>query len=127
EINEQQLRGQFSNLKETLEANLDTNRGLDEIVSELKHYISHLPHVRKPLPKTWVRVREALERDSRNYISLEEYLEICQQNGFRRREDKLQLSRYLHILGVCLHFQEDQLLNKTVILKPKWGTDAVYK
>ena len=127
EINEQQLRGQFSNLKETLEANLDSNRGLEKIVSELKHYISHLPHVRKLLPKTWVRVREALERDPRNYISLDEYLEICQQNGFTRREDKLQLSRYLHILGVCLHFQDDQLLNKTVILKPKWGTDAVYK
>jgi len=28
---------------------------------------------------------------------------------------------------VCLHFQDDSLLKKTVILKPKWGTDAVYK
>lgn len=42
-------------------------------------------------------------------------------------KDKLQLSGYLHDLGVCLHFQEDPLLKKTVILKPKWGTDAVYK
>lgn len=126
-INEQQLRGQFANLKETLATNLDTNRGLDEIESELKHYVSRLPHVRKLLPKSWVRVREALEVEEHNYIGLDAYLEICQQNGFSRREDKLQLSRYLHILGVCLHFQEDQLLNKTVILKPKWGTDAVYR
>ena len=64
-------------------------------------------------------------RDS--YISLEEYLSICEQNGFERREDKLQLSGYLHDLGVCLHFQDDPLLNKTVILKPEWGTAAVYK
>jgi len=72
-------------------------------------------------------VREALERDSRDYISLQEYLTICQENGFTTREDKLQLSGYLHDLGVCLHFQEDDLLIKTVILKPTWGTDAVYK
>ncbi|MEH2417366.1 COR domain-containing protein [Nostoc sp.] len=63
----------------------------------------------------------------RNYIGLDEYLNICQQNGFTQRNDKLQLSSYLHDLGVSLHFQEDALLNKTVILKPKWGTDAVYK
>jgi internalin A len=43
------------------------------------------------------------------------------------REDKLQLSGYLHDLGVCLHFQEDPILKNIVILKPRWGTDAVYK
>ncbi|MEH1829656.1 MAG: COR domain-containing protein, partial [Nostoc sp.] len=127
EINELQLRGQFTNLKETLSTNLATNRGLELVLEKIKHYVKSLPHIGSPLPKTWVRVREALESDARNYISLDEYLSICQQNGFTQRNDKLQLSGYLHDLGVCLHFQEDPLLNKTVILKPKWGTDAVYK
>ncbi|MEH2339011.1 COR domain-containing protein [Nostoc sp.] len=127
EINELQLRGQFTNLKETLPTNLATNRGLEQVLEQIKHYVKNLPHIGSPLPKTWVRVREALESDARNYIGLDEYLNICQQNGFTQRNDKLQLSSYLHDLGVCLHFQEDPLLNKTIILKPKWGTDAVYK
>jgi internalin A len=127
EINEGQLRGQFANLKETLVTNLATNRGLTEVLKSVRHYICSLPHIGTPLPKTWVKVREALERDARNYISLEEYQRICEQNGFAERKDQLQLSGYLHDLGVCLHFQEDPLLKKTVILKPKWGTDAVYK
>ncbi|MCW5312506.1 GTPase [Nostoc sp. KVJ3] len=127
EINERELRGQFTNLKETLPTNLATKRGLEQALEQIKHYVKNLPHIGSPLPKTWVRVREALESDARNYISLDEYLNICQHNGFTQRNDKLQLSGYLHDLGVCLHFQEDPLLNKTVILKPKWGTDAVYK
>jgi Leucine-rich repeat (LRR) protein len=127
EINEPQLRGRFNNLKVTLATNLATNRGLPEILREIKHYISSLPHIGAALPKTWVRVREALENESRNYISLDEYLQICQRHGFTQRKDKLQLSNYLHDLGVCLHFQDDPILNNTVILKPKWGTDAVYK
>ncbi len=127
EINERQLRGQFTNLKDTLSTNLANNRGLPQVVAEIKHHISRLPHVGSPLPKTWVRVREALERDPHNYISLKEYLDICQKNGFTLLKDKLQLSGYLHDLGVCLHFQDDSLLRKTVILKPQWGTDAVYK
>ncbi|GIK38178.1 MAG: hypothetical protein BroJett011_20110 [Chloroflexota bacterium] len=127
EINERQLRGQFTNLKETLAANLATNRGLPDILSEIKHYLSHLPHIGTELPKTWVKVREALENDPRNHISLEAYLDICRQNGFQQRKDSLQLSGYLHDLGVCLHFQADPLLKKTVILKPEWGTAAVYQ
>ena len=98
EINERQLRGQFTNLKETLSTNLATNRGLPQVVNEIKHHISHLPHVGSALPKTWVRVRETLERDSRNTISLNKYLDICQKNGFTLLKDKLQLSGYLHDL-----------------------------
>ncbi|WP_309731046.1 COR domain-containing protein, partial [Chamaesiphon sp. OTE_75_metabat_556] len=127
EIDERQLRGEFTNLKETLSSNFATQRGLPEILKQIKHHISNLPHVGTELPKTWVKVREALEQESRNYITLEEYLNLCEHNGFTRREDKLQLSGYLHDLGVCLHFQEDELLMETVIIQPAWGTDAVYK
>ena len=129
EINEKALRGQFTNLKETLATNLKTNRGLKEIITNIQDYIKKLPHIGETLPKTWVKVRQALENDSRNYISLQEYLDICQANRFKQLEDKLQLSGYLHDLGVCLHFQEeeDSLLYRTVILKPEWATDAVYK
>jgi internalin A len=127
EINEKQLRGEFIQLKETLETNLEHNRGLPKILETLKHHLQQLPHVGTELPKSWLKVRAALEEDPRHYITLEEYLQICQSNGFQRRKDKLQLSGYLHDLGVCLHFQDDDLLRKTVILKPTWGTDAVYK
>ena len=129
EINDRALRGQFTNLEKTLATNLATNRGLDEILTNIKHYIQNLPLIGQALPKTWVKVRQALEKDDRNYISLKEYLDICQDNGFTELDKKLQLSGYLHDLGVCLHFQdeEDSLLYRTVILKPTWGTDAVYK
>ncbi|WP_375472488.1 COR domain-containing protein, partial [uncultured Nostoc sp.] len=127
EINERELRREFTNFQEILTTNLATDRGLPEILNKIKHYITNLPHVGIELPKTWVKVREVLEGDSREYISLEEYLNICDQHGFTKQEDKLQLSDYLHDLGVCLHFQDDDFLIKTVILKPTWGTDAVYK
>ena len=88
------------------------------------------------MPKIWVRVRSALENDSRNYISLSEYEQLCRGNSLsdsealpakRDRQDMLRLSRYLHDLGVCLHFQDDAILKHHVILKPEWGTTAVYK
>ncbi len=128
EINEKQLRGQFTNLKETLATNLAGNNGkLSRIINNIKYYITNLPHIGSALPKTWVKVREKLEQDDRNYINLNEYLDICSNNGFTKENDKLQLSGYLHDLGVCLHFQDDPILKQIVIIKTEWGTDAVYK
>jgi internalin A len=127
EINERQLKGQFENLKDILETNLADNRGLEKIIDEIKHKIRSLPHVGSLLPQTWVRVRVILENDRRNFISAAEYLDICRKNGFTETKDSLQLSDYLHDIGVFLHFQDDPLLKKVVILRPQWGTDAVYK
>jgi signal recognition particle receptor subunit beta len=125
-INELQLRVQFPNLREILSTNLANNRGLAEVIGKIKQYLTSLPHVGIELPKTWVKVREFLEKDPRNYISLKEYLRICKINGFTQIKDTLQLSSYLHDLGICLHFQDDPILNKIIILNPKWATDAVY-
>ena len=127
--NELALRQKFTNIKKTLSTNLATNRGLEEIITEVKHHINNLEPIGKPLPLTWIKVRQALEQDQRYYISLDEFSQICQQNGFTLLKDKLRLSGYLHDLGVCLHFQDqpESLLYQTVILKPTWATDAVYK
>ena len=137
-INEAPLRERFENLKnENLATNLGNDQGgsgLETIQKAIKYHITELSHIGTKLAKTWIKVRESLEQNDCNYISLEEYFQICKQNGFKLRADskkdnRLVLSQYLHDLGVILHFQEDQTssLYKTVILKPKWGTDAAYK
>ncbi len=129
EVPEQTLRGEFKNLLASLATDLSNNHNLHNIIDNIKFYIKQLPHIGQKLPKTWVKVRQILESNSRNHISLNEYFKICQKHGFTQLQDKLQLSQYLHDLGVCLHFQDNKnsLLYKTVILKPQWATDAVYK
>jgi len=127
QLDEARLRGRFTNLKETLPTNLADNRGLDQILAAVQHHLQQLEHIGTPLPKTWVNVRAALEEHPANYVSQDEYLQLCTDNGFERTEDALQLSGYLHDLGVFLHFQHDPVLKNRVILKPKWGTDAVYR
>lgn len=122
-----ELRARFPNLRGAWSTNLATNRGLQPVVDAIRRELEGLPHVGTALPATWKRVREALEHDARDHIGLDAYLVLCEQHGFTRREDKLQLSQYLHDLGICLHFQDDPVLKHTVVLKPTWGTDAVYR
>lgn len=128
QINERQLRAQFLNFKESLATNFATNRGMVAAIDCIKHYITNLPHIGSQLPKKWIKIREILERlNHRNYINFLEYLNICDNNGFSQKKDKLHLCEYLHDLGVCLHFQDDPLLKKILIINPEWATTAVYK
>jgi len=107
--------------------NLESNRGLEELIGAIRRELESLPHIGTPLPTKWRSTRETLEQDSRNYISIAEYEAICRQHGFERREDMMLLSGYLHDLGICLHFQDDPMLRRTIFLRPAWITDAVYR
>jgi len=126
DIPEQELK-EFNNIQKILPTDLSDNRGLPEIIKALQYYITDLPHIGTKIPKTWTKVRKQLEQDSRYYIDLKEYFSICEDNGITGENFRLYLSEYLHVLGVCLHFKNHPLLRKTLILKPTWATDAVYK
>jgi Leucine-rich repeat (LRR) protein/GTPase SAR1 family protein len=135
QIDESQLRGRFDNLEDSFATNLGTPRGrveIEKIIKSIKYHISQLPHIGTEYPKTWSKIRTILEQDKRNYISLDEYFNICNNNGVTQGQSEdggLILSQFLHGLGVILHFQDDKksLLYKTIILNPNWGTDAIYK
>ncbi|MFZ2726754.1 MAG: COR domain-containing protein [Methylococcaceae bacterium] len=127
QIPESPLKAEFSNIKDILATNLKNNRGLDAIIASLHYHLSQLSHIGSALPKSWINVRHALEQNPAYTLDIKDYFKLCQQHGFENEKDKLQLSQYLHDLGVCLHFQDDDLLQRTLILKPTWATDAVYK
>jgi internalin A len=129
QVSEKDLQREFPNVEAVYTTNLADNRGLADIAAAIQQRIVRLPHVGIPLPKLWVRVRAALENyaDSRNTLTLGEYHELCRTNQLTDPARIATLSRYLHDLGVILHFHDDPILKHTVILKPDWGTDAVYK
>ncbi|MEG4011701.1 MULTISPECIES: COR domain-containing protein [unclassified Microcoleus] len=137
DINVSQLRGDFANLKESLNTNLAHNRGLDELQCYLQKNITQLNHVGIPIPRPWANVRHVLENyaRSRNYIDIHEFYDICASQGFDKSDQRtmLSMSKYLHDLGIILHFQKDpdtkkeSILQNLVILRPEWATNAVYK
>jgi hypothetical protein len=122
-----QLRGEFANLRETYRINLADNRGLADLQNAIQYELEKLIPNGIPFPNKWIAVRYALANDGRNYIDCAEYEAICRQRGITNRTEMFQLSRFLHELGICLHFQKDPILCHRLILKPNWGTAAVYK
>ena len=126
-LNFKQLRGEFENLQDTHHLNLADNRGLPELQRAIQLELEKLLPNGIRFPNKWLAVRYALTNDGLNYIDCTTYEETCRRHGITDRQEMFQLSQFLHDLGICLHFQKDSLLRHYLILKPNWGTAAVYK
>jgi GTPase SAR1 family protein len=136
EINVSQLRGDFENLEKLLTTNLADNRGLETLQRALQDRITILDHISTGIPKHWAKVRHVLENyaQRKTHIEVSEFYHICANQGFDKSDKQamLSLSKYLHDLGIILHFQTNtdkkkSILFNWVILRPEWATNAVYK
>jgi hypothetical protein len=128
-FDEHKWRSQFPKLiKEVQLVNLLTQKGLSILERNIRHFAGQLPHIRSEYPNSWANIRAELERRrDDNYITLKEYLKIAGEQGIPERESALTLSNVLHRIGVCLHYQNSDLLRQYVILKNEWATAAVYQ
>ena len=102
---------------------------IEDLRRQIERQALALPHIGDTVPKTWVKVREALEteRQDHPYIPAERYRALCEAEGITDPERQSDLSHYFHDLGIFLHFQDNPLLKRDVFLQNQWVTDAVYK
>ena len=123
------IRARYPHVMKSFNGNLEHDHAASTIREGIDSFASRLPHIGEQLPAAWVKVRADIETaaQTKPYIGFPQYLTIYERHLPLSREKALHLSRYLHDLGVFLHFQDDKLLAKTVILQNQWATEAVYK
>lgn len=123
------IKRRFENVKDKFEGDLIDPESVDGIKKAIKYYVEQLPHIGEVLPKKWIDIRTEIEAMAEMvpFIAQEEYFKIYEKHLDGDRKKALQLSQYLHDLGVFLHFQDDILLSQTVILQNTWATEAVFK
>ncbi|HBP89205.1 MAG TPA: hypothetical protein DD706_16075 [Nitrospiraceae bacterium] len=128
-IDEAGIKGRFPNVKEVYRGNLDKSDSAKPLSAAIEFFVQRLPYVGEEVPAKWIPIRGALEEEARHrpYISQEDYFAVYRRHLEFDRTKALHLSRYLHDLGVFLHFQEDRLLRRTVILQNPWATEAVFR
>jgi internalin A len=123
----------FKILKPHFELNLpNNNEGLSVLENAIEQQIIQLPHIGKPVPKSWVKVREALAEIQKGdaCISYEKFIEICQTvdaQNFQKNSDIELLGRFFADLGIILWYHDKDYLKDWVILQPQWAMLAVYK
>lgn len=123
------IKGKFDNVKDCYSGNLEQAWSADSLRIAIEFFAKTLTHIGEELPKQWLNIRADIEQQAQQQptISQQEYFALYEKHLPFDRDKALHLSRYLHDLGVFLHFQDDTLLSRIVILQNPWATEAVFK
>lgn len=86
--------------------------------------------IARKVPAPWVRVREAIEAESKanNYLDRARYHALCKENGIQD-EQAPELLSFFNNLGVCFSFHRDREKKELAdykLLNPVWLTNAIY-
>jgi internalin A len=127
-LDETGIKDRFGGVTAIHRGDLQLQSGADTLRDAIETLAQQLPHVGEKIPAKWVAIRAQIETEAlrRPYISQQDYFDIYARHLELDRAKALHLSRYLHDIGVFLHFQDDALLRRTVILQNRWATEAVF-
>jgi len=117
------------NIKALYQGNLEHANAADSLRDAIEFYAKQLPHIGEELPERWLNIRADIEQQAQQHptISLKDYFALYEKHLPFDRDKALHLSHYFHDLGVFLHYQDNELLNRTIILQNQWATEAVFK
>jgi len=131
DIGYRELQGLFPQVQAQHPLNLKEDKNKLELLrKDIENRLLHLDHVGTDWPAPWAAIRRDLQalrtRENKLHITLESYYELCEKHG-QNEEEAHRISHSLHHLGALLHFQEDPVLKKTIILDNEWAVAGVYQ
>ena len=126
DLDMKELREKFPKIVDLYKVDSEDGKGIPALKDIISETVWYLPHMRTPWVESWYKVRERLEQDGRDWIEYTEFKQICRSEGLDNKQTDI-LDKYLHDLGVIIHFRDRLELRNMVILKPEWATKAIYK
>ncbi len=118
----------YPNIQSFVETSCVNNIGINELKDDIENAITKLPHLGKPIPQSYLAIKNRLSKIKEDFISYNDYVQICREIEPEFKEDSMSaLVSLLHNLGIVLNFREELELEQTQVLNPEWVTQGVYK
>ncbi|MEB3357736.1 MAG: COR domain-containing protein [Synechococcales bacterium] len=127
EVNRRALQQKFPGIiKDFICTDCEAKIGIEQLQAAIKRETDQLEYLRTPFPASWLTIKDRLSGMKDNYISFEQYRDICQQDGETDFSAQESLAVCLHSLGIALNYKDDPRLRDTHVLNPHWVTNGIY-
>ncbi len=126
EVNRRFLQDKYPNIKGFYRVSCATGEGITDFKKALSRELAAVELIRSTWAQNWFMVKSRLEHMTENFISYQQYREICTAENIHEETAQETLVDFLNDLGVILRFKDFQL-EDTQVLEPRWITNAVYK
>ena len=127
DLNRRHLASKYPCIKEFLQTDCEDGHGIDTLRECIDRETDNLEHLRDLFPSTWFAIKNQLTDLRKNFVTFDQYRDMCAELGESDGESQEQLAGYLHSLGVALNFRDDPRLGDTNVLNPRWVTEGIYK
>ncbi|MFI3219080.1 MAG: COR domain-containing protein [Methylococcales bacterium] len=129
-LNQRFLNDKYPSINGFYSTSCTTGQGISELTLGIKETVAQLPHIHDLMPASWFELKQSLEQSAENYISYDDYKNLCIKHDITEQASQSTLCGFLHDLGIVLNFRDDDRfdrLRETNVLNPEWVTNAVYK
>jgi len=115
------------NLVKIIHTSCKENLGIDELKETILELLGRVSHIHDQVPVTWLNIKDKVRELTKNYISLDEFSNLCDLSEVSEYQEKIRLLNLLNDLGVLFNYGSEENPDETNILNPKWLTGAIYK
>lgn len=126
ELNRNFLQEKYPSIRGFCRISCKGNRGIVTFSKKLQKELSKIGHLQIEWAINWFNVKIRLEKMNSDFITYEEYQNMCLEEKVGDKSSQNTLVDFLNDLGVVVHFKEISLLD-THVLEPRWITEGVYK
>lgn len=127
DLNRRGLVERFPSIRGFVHTDCRDGRGVAELRERIVEALAAMPDVATEFPARWFAIKDRLSALDRNYLTLEEYRQLCRDHGIDDPGEQDAVARLLHQLGIVLHYRSDPRLRDTNVLNPHWVTRGIYK
>lgn len=107
------------------------------LLSTIEREFALLPRIGEIILDSYFKVKNrlsTLKKEGHNYITFEEFTQVCQDDGLQGFDEIDIFVRHLHAIGEVIHYadlyeneNEHSSLSRYVFLNPEWVINALYK
>ncbi len=127
DLNHRGLQQKYPNIRDFIKTDCSDGTGVAELRKAIEAETDRLEHLRDAFPAAWFSIKDQLVEIKKNYLTFDQYREVCQELGEYEQIAQEALAGYLHNLGIVLNFKDDPRLQDTHVLNPHWVTNGIYK
>jgi internalin A len=127
DLNRRALQHKYPFIRRFVKTDCADETGLEELRKAIERETDALENLRDAFPASWFEIKDQLPKMQKNYLSFDQYRDICMKHGEKDSDAQELLAVYLHRLGIALNYKDDARLQDTHVLNPRWVTDGIYK
>ncbi|BDD10987.1 Rab family protein [Fulvitalea axinellae] len=130
--NQHELQKEFPQIKYFLRVSCKTEEGLEELKEKLAELVPQAELFNTEIDERWIEIKDEFRKETtgegekKGYLNESIALEICSDKGLDDDIEQKEAIRFLHDLGIVLHFEAARL-EDYFVLNPYWVTYGVYQ